>query len=278
MKLSGQSQNHRTNDALDVIRSFAQVGIQYWKAIEPSEDIAQQIVESGMKLIVRVDFEQPGDDPSWKDRFLDTVKNRPWFKYAWAVETANEPYSGEPDVPEWFSQAEAEIANELWYDHGTIAIVGNRATGHDGYYVPVNENVPLYIGIHEYGYPRILDQQPWNALRHQSWFPSILEQRPDAKLLFTEVGISKILVGGEDLGFKETGLGDEDFFYNSLIPFNQIIESEDYVEVAFIYGIGMLHDDESDKPWSTHDCLDTTVPQRIIDFLAQAPQMEQETQ
>src|SRR3990167_635987 len=145
----------------------------FWKAIDPDAESARECAEMGVRLIVRHYRPAPVDNAG---EFVGDCAAQPWFPHAWAVETDNEPFAGQ-DVPPWYVAYEAECVRRF-ADLGKACVVGNRGTGHDGHYVPG----ATYYSAHEYGWPDVLSQAPWHALRYRSWFPQlVLSRNPDAK-------------------------------------------------------------------------------------------------
>jgi len=107
----------------------------YWKAIDPDMNSAHECAALGVKLIVR--HHGPWDQSANAFnavQFYRSASAQPWFPFAWAVETPNEPFSGQ-DVPSWYVAEEAALVT-LLRNAGKECVVCNRGTGHDGHYVP----------------------------------------------------------------------------------------------------------------------------------------------
>lgn len=243
MMLFGHSQD--LERAMPLIRRSRPA---YWKCIDPDPAAAAECAALGVNLIIRHNgpWDQNADLFHAVD-FYSACQRQPWFPFAWAVETPNEPYPGR-DVPPGFIDQEALLVTLLW-TAGKGCVAGNRGTGHDGHFVP---GATLY-GAHEYGWPDMLSQAPWQALRYRSWFPAVLEQRPDARLLITECGVTQGVTGGPDIGWQSDGRTAEQFIAGSLAPYAAELRRDRYVLGAAVFQAGGHAD------WSSFECLGTPV-------------------
>lgn len=246
MKLLGHSQNSSIHNAMPLIRRLKP---EYWKAIDPPADVAKECQAMHVNLIVR--HYGPWDN-DWNAfnpaSFVEDCKQQAWWPYAAAIESPNEPHPGTADkMQELVRLLEAENKD---------CVVGNWGTGWSGFYVPG----ATYYASHEYGFPNILDQKPWQALRYRDWFHHILMKNPNAKLFITECGVTQAVTGGQDIGWSSDGRSAEDYWRYSLLPYDAEIEKDPYVLKAFVYQFG------GNPDWSTFECVGTA----IEDLLAQS--------
>jgi hypothetical protein len=265
--ITGHSQNHRIWDAFPLIERLAPLGLEYWKAIDPPADAAKAIADLGVKLIVRHVFDGPENTgPSvWPTQWLAEVRAAEWYPYAWAVETANEPFPGQ-DVPAWWATEESRIIVALAMD-GKETIVCNRGVGHDGYYVPGAR----WYGTHEYDFPYLLTNTPWQSLRYRTWFPAVQARRPNARLFLTEFGVTHAVVPGyDDVGYRSIGQSPETFWDDSVKPYLLRLADDGVVEAACLYQIGGLHAGEGSKDWSSFECVGTSIEDRIAEWYGSA--------
>lgn len=261
--ITGHSQNHRLWEALPLIERLAPLGLKYWKAIDPPADAAKAVADLGVKLIVRHVFDGPEHTgPSvWPTQWLDEVRRADWYPYAWAVETANEPFPGQ-DVPAWWATEESRLIVALAMD-GKECIVCNRGVGHDGYYVPGAR----FYGTHEYDFPYLLTNTPYLSLRYRMWWPAVKARRPSAKLFLTEFGVTHAVVDGyPDTGYRSIGQSPEVYWRDSLWPYLRRVAEDAQVEAAFLYQVGGLHAGEGDKDWSSFECVGTTIEDRMVEW------------
>lgn len=235
----------------------------YWVAIDPPGDAAQRIRDAGSMLIVRhfwrYDFAQQavhdemiaGRSPQMAAlEFVNACRQRGWYPFAAGVMTppAMATAASPPDLLRWAIEFQSACVGLLGGD-GKRCYVCNVPTGNDGYYVPG----ATYYACQEYGWPDVLSQAPWHALRHRDWFGNgVLLQNPSARLLIAECGVTQAVEGRADIGYR-SGDGGETGLVQSLAEYQQEIEQDTYVEAVAYYGIGMNAD------WSTHDALGDTV-------------------
>lgn len=218
----------------------------YWKWVgnDRHEDLeaARRCYELGVRLIVR--HYQPAPVYDAYD-FVQECRSQPWWAWAWAVETHNEPFSGS-EVPDWYVQFEAECVQ--WFRaFGKECVVGQRANGHDGHFVPGAQ----YYGTHEYGWPHPWSQHPWRLNRYRSWFPLVLEQNSDAHLFITECGVTQAVVDGPDVGFRADGGPSAEEYWSGLLDYAG--QFPPYVLGAFVFQAGAYSD------WATFEVLGTGV-------------------
>ncbi len=225
----GHSQN--LADAMPLIRKMRP---EYWKAIDPDDTPAAECQGMGVKLIVR-------HFGVWDNAaiFVEHCRQQSWFPYAWAIETNNEPGVGDPEF----------MGDCVWRLRllGKECIVGQWGNGHDGFPVPG----ATYYGCHEYGWPMVNTQAPWMAFRHESWFPAIQAQNPDAKLFITEFGVTQAAINGPDIGYK-TGQLTPAQYWASLKAYDNALD-ESYVLGSFVFQTGGFSD------WNTFEVLGTAV-------------------
>lgn len=245
MKLYGHSQDLAA--ALPLIQRMRP---PFWKAIDPDADSARRVAELGVRLIVRHYRPAPLDNAS---AFVADCAAQPWFPYAWAIETDNEPFAGQPVVPAWYVAFEGACVQQF-AALGKACIVGNRGTGHDGYFVPG----ATYYGIHEYGWPDFLDQKPWHGLRYRSWFRAVLARNPNAKLLFTEMGVTQAVTGGPDIGWRSDGRSPRGF-WDGVRRYMAELGQDRYVLGAFLFQVGGFPD------WSTFEVLGTEIEELMVE-------------
>lgn len=250
MKLFGHSQ-----DLTAAFPLIERMRPAFWKAIDPDPDTARRVAELGVRLIVRHFRPEPQDNAP---HFVADCAAQPWFPYAWGIETDNEPFAGQQSVPAWYVAFEAECVRQF-AAFGKACIVGNRGTGHDGYFVPG----ATYYGIHEYGWPNLLDQQPWQALRYRSWFPAVLARQPNAKLLFTEIGVTQGVTGGPDIGWRSDGRPPL-AYWEGVRAYMAELQKDPYVLGAFIFQAGGFPD------WSTFEVLGTEIEDLMVQFVDRA--------
>lgn len=202
----------------------------YWKAIDPDEASAKACLDLGVRLIVRHYGPWDGGDPLivTPDDFTSEVARQPWFPYAWAVETPNEPHR---ECADWLS----EVVHQL-HVLGKETIVGNWGTGWDGYVV---EGAQFY-GFHEYGWPTPLSQAPWHGLRHLSWVPNILAGNPAAQFFLTEYGVTQAVQPGQnDVGWYTGELSTESY-HEAILEYLKVVDP--HVVAAFLYQVGAFPD------------------------------------
>ena len=206
----------------------------YWKCIDPDVNSAAECQAMGVKLIVRHAGPWDGGEPENHITplgFVRRCKAQPWWPYAWAVETPNEPHPGDLD---WLTSAVIAFT-----DAGKECVVGNWGTGWSGFHVPGAK----WYGVHEYGWPLVETQAPWHARRYESWFPAVQAHTPDARLLITECGVTQAVEGRADVGWQ-TGPSAAEYWgslqdYAARWPF--------YVEAAFVFQVGGFAD------WATFE-------------------------
>lgn len=262
MKLSGHSQNAASYQALSLIERIG-TELGYFKMIDPplAVRVNNQIIpvldtvaNIGLPLIVRHygvwDADWDAFDPA---SFVQDCKHQDWWNYAWAIESPNEPHPGDALK---LSSLVLMLANE-----GKECIVGNWGTGWDGFHV----DGATYYGCHEYGWPNLLDQAPYQALRYRSWFPKVLEHNPDAKLFITEMGVTQAVVGGPDIGWRSDGRTARAYWDNSLLPYSLELEKDPYVLKAFIYQFG------GNPDWETFECTGTEIEDLLVDNVIATP-------
>lgn len=248
MKLAGHSQNASIHNAMPLIRRLKP---EYWKCIDPPTDVVIECVQLGVKLIVRHYGPWDNDWNAFNPReFVEDCKAQDWFDWIWAIETPNEPHPGTADK---MSELVRLLAEE-----GTHCVVGNWGTGWSGFHVPG----ATYYASHEYGWPGLFSQIPWHALRYRTWFPQILKQNPNAKLLITECGVTQAVVGGQDIGWQSDGRSPEDYWKYSLLPYAKEIARDPYVLGAFIYQFG------GNPDWATFECVGTSLEELLVKSMA----------
>ncbi len=248
--LHGHSQNIVV--AMPLIRRMRPA---LWKAIDPftnavAQDspgglsVGDELVSLGVKLVVRHYGPWDGDFNAWDvAAWVADCEQQPWWPYAWAVETPNEPHQGDPD--------RMALAVELLKQRGKECVVGNWGTGWDGFYVP---GADIY-SRHAYGWPTVESHGDPQAII--TWFESqILPRNPQAQLLLTEVGITRLKIGehtGEPEGVTcgwQTG-ADGLTYWNSLVQMDTLLSSKPYYLGAAIYEVGANLD------WWTFEHLGT---------------------
>jgi len=249
-RLYGHSQDLAR--ALPLIR---RIRPEYWKAIDPDPESARKCAEMDVKLIVRHYGPWDNGEPEKvipPDHFVTECVRQPWWPYAWAVETPNEPHPGKVG---WLTDAVMYMEGA-----GKECVVGNWGTGWDGFYVP---GARLYSG-HEYWWDSLEDQFMYHLLRHQDlgqapghggWFErEVLPRNPQAKLLITEFGVTHAVEGGPDVGWTT---GDEDPTYLSGIQW-YLSQLKPYVEGVFLYQVG------GNPDWKTFEVLGTPIEEWFI--------------
>src|SRR3990167_2247608 len=234
LPILGHSQN-----LVAVHNLIEQVLPSYWKAIAPDAGEAEWVSTIGTRLVVRLD--PPADfigravHAPWlaAQQFIGWCRDSGWFPFAWAIETPNEPMSAWDPRLGRYIEFEKFVLDGL-RDLGKECIVSNMGTGNDGHEVPG----AIYYGAHEYGWPEVLSQAPWHALRYRSWFQAILGKVPEAKLFFTEYGITHaVLSGNPDVGW-ETGELDPMNYAKSIRDFLSEAATDEYVVAGFLFQIG----------------------------------------
>lgn len=234
----------------------------YVVAIDPDPVSAQAVHDMGIKLIVRHfgPWDQEGMAIVTPITFADECAAQRWWPYAWAVLSPNEPA---PPIDE-----DEEMEQAAWLGHfvllmeqaGKQAIVGNWATGNDGYHVP---GATLY-SCHEYGWPYPLAQGPFHALRHANfsdelgegpgngWFEhDVLSRSPDAKLFITEFGATRLVTEAHDNEGITCGWKTSDQTATTYAAELQdyVQHLKPYVLAAAVFQYGGFDD------WSSFECL-----------------------
>lgn len=232
-KFIGHSQNLKA--AMPLIRKYHP---EYWKVIDPDPILAAECQQLGVKLIVR-HYNQEWDSGEPENvvsptMFVGACQQQLWFPFAWAIETPNEPHPGKAS---WMADVLTAFKNL-----GKETVVGNWGTGWDGFFVEGAK----YYGVHEYGWPHILSQEPWHAMRHTGWFANINKYNPDVKLFVTEFGVTQAVEGRADIGWRTGNLSSEEQvrYFNTYL---HKLSKEGYVEAAAYYQIGGFDD------WATHE-------------------------
>jgi hypothetical protein len=238
----------------------------YWKAIDPDPGSAQQCSQLGVRLIVRHHGEWDNGNPGvvTPEQFVDECATRPWWPHAWAVETPNEPHAGaggqRQEHCDWMAEAAARLK-----DLGKECVVGNWGTGWDGYTVPG----AAYYSCHEYGWPDVLSQQPFHALRHQGWWPGIKAANPAAQLFITECGVTQFVLDphppgheGAVAGWRTGGLTAGGY----AASLQQYAAACSDVEALFVYQFGGFTQAQAgpDGHWETFECLDDSALRDLI--------------
>ena len=262
MKLSGHSQ--QLHLALPFIKKLEP---EYWKAIDPDTESAKTVYDSGTKLVVRhyadpiASVSQAVANPlqAAKD-FAWECANQPWFPYAWAIETHNEPmpfYDSRIDEYKRFEYNCVQVFESM----GKECVVGHMGTGNTGHTVYTAK----YYGAHDYGWPNILDQSPNHALMYRYWFASVLDENPDAKLFITECGVTRAVVDPTavqwqdfEMGWKSDGRSAKEYWQGSLQPYLQAIDSDSYVLAAFIFQAAGL------PAWASFEILGTEIESFLL--------------
>lgn len=209
----------------------------YWKAIDPDLESARECFKLGVKLVVRHYGPWDDGDPTviTPAAFVDHCLMQPWWPYAWAIETPNEPHAEGKLAIEAHRDWMAEV---VWRLHsiGKECIVGNWGTGWDGYDVPG----ATYYGCHEYGWPEVTSQSPWHAYRHRDW---LLD---DATLFITECGVTQAVEGRADTGWHSGALTPEQYA-ESIREY--VSGLDERVAGVFVYQFGGFGD------WASFECL-----------------------
>jgi hypothetical protein len=222
----------KLSDCMDLVRSNRP---EYIKAIDPDVESAKECESLGVKLIVRHNGAWDNEDYIDPGSFVNNCASQPWFPYAWAVETPNEPHPGDAD---WMAAVVAGFEQLR-----KVCVVGNWGTGWDGFYVEGAD----YYGTHEYGWPTLTSQMPYQALRHQEWFEQeVLTRNPNAKLFITECGVTQMVLGREDIGWRSGDIFPWEYAYSLSNYHNQL---RSYVIGMMVFQFGVY------SPWETFDCL-----------------------
>lgn len=160
---------------------------EYWKLIDPDVEVIRQMAEAGVKVVVRWtgwDKKPWGRVSETPPRLaalfeFSTIKLQPWYPYAWAIETPNEPMPVW-DCTLWYIKFMEEFAR-LCEAAGKECIVGNFGCG-QGELPLINAK---YIGVHTYrGVNRWSDDSEAERL---IGFPD------DQKFFVTELGYTAAL-------------------------------------------------------------------------------------
>ena len=245
MKLTYHSQQF-SPALLDLLRATQP---RYWKVIAGSFSLndLQQVQDAvpGIRIIGRhyepqevVDQLAMGDDSPgleahwWVNCCLQESIN----PLIWAWETPNEP--AQIDANEY---AEFEAACvDLFTAAGKECLVNNVSTGRDGHWVAGAR----WYAAHEYGWSRVLSQESDHGLRYRSWFPGILDRNPDAVLFITEFGVTRAVVEyspvGQDfgMGWQSDGRTVDDYWAESVKPYLNQLDRDEYVESAALFQAG----------------------------------------
>lgn len=144
------------------------------------------------------------------DDYIKQLAEKPWFSPdgVWGVTTPNEPHPGSVEFLETIVGGVEE--------RGIWCVVGNWGTGWDGFYVPG----ATYYGCHEYGWPHVTSQQPYQAYRHSNfnnhdreqpgagWFEKlVIPRNGNARLFITEFGVTRAASGAsEDVGYHSADM------------------------------------------------------------------------
>lgn len=251
---------------LDVVLPVLELSSCYYvKAIDPDLQSARRCKELGIRLIVRNSNANSyigyalADPMAAAVAFVDECREKPWWEYAWGIETANEPFSGQESVPQAWVDFETEVVG-MMRAYGKECIVGNRANGHDGYYVPG----AIYYGIHEYGWPTVMSDAPWMALRYQSWFPDILARDSQARLLITEFGSTEAVIPGHnDISWNRPDSGiSPDEYWTGITQYIDQVRQDSYVLGAFLFNWGIY------PPWESFEHLNTIIESNFVSWWA----------
>lgn len=273
--LTGHSQGESIHKVRSIIES---ANPEYWVVIDPPEEVKHYFVRT--KWIVRhyyrYDF---NPDNVYQDaENLSPERAAQVFVTDYLASAQLTPWAvmappAMPYIP-WTVLFQAECVR-LFAHIGINFIASNQPTGNDGFFVPG----ALYYGCQEYGWPYIMSQAPWHALRYQEWFPArVLAQRPDARLFILEAGTTYLNAGdyspepsgdaphGRDIGFLG-GYGvpgvEISSYDRSVQEYANIARFQGYVEAVVLYQYGANDD------WSTFEHKDL-LP-RLVDESLEVP-------
>jgi len=172
----------------------------------------------------------------WFNKYKGTIESYSGFD-CW--EGYNEPVVKNPDEMRWYSDFEIERM-KLLESIGRKACIGNFAVGNPELDLWEDFSGALnyatrnghYLALHEYGNPSMQTDSEWLSLRHRKVYNQYGLTLP---LVITETGIDK--GGGEDDGWKNTGISTEEYF-NQLVWYDSELQKDSYVIGAAIYQYG----------------------------------------
>lgn len=277
MLLTGHSQNANLERCLPLLRRTKP---PYWVALDPPAAAAATAAQTTRLIVrhfwrydfsqdaVRADMGRPAADAAAE--FVAACRTQDWFPHAWAAMTppAMAVAASPPDLLAWAVDFQAACV-ALLRDAGKECFVANVPTGNDGYFVPG----ATYYACQEYGWPVVMAQAPFHALRYRTWFAPVLARNPAARLAVLECGATALLAEpavqvegaphGADIGWRG-GFGvagcDPRGYLDSLLAYQTEAARDPYVLLLAIYQFG------GNEDWGTFEHLDSDA----VEWFAQA--------
>ena len=252
MQLYGHSQNRYLSGALPIIERRRP---EFWVAINPTAEAAQRCYDLGVKLVVRHAGPWDWDASVFNAHALvASCEQQPWWPFAYAVETPNEPPPTIGDT-DWYIAEEALMAH-LLAARGKKCVVGNRGTHQPMRYVPGGE---IYGGRRYWWDGGPLAWAAGDLL--DSFVSTCLKRNPNALLLITECGRTRALVEqtppGQDyaLGWRSPGGPTAVVYWEELVMFDALCRST----LGRHYLGSTIFQVDGDDDWASFECRGTEI-------------------
>lgn len=173
----------------------------------------------------------------------------------------------------------------LMYVEGCPTVAYNFATGNPSGYAPVGaprdeflEGLRAYwdhyldglresdyLGLHEYGWPTMQTDAPWQTLRHRFVW-EILPADCRKPILITECGLDDGgRNGGRNLGWQSQGISEQDYLRQSSLWVAEL--SRD----PYVFGAHIFHAGSADPGWDSFSVLGCD---QVADYIRNQPRQE----